>query len=106
MKKHEIQQQPVNLIYAFSAVSTDVICQYAFGKSYHNIDREDFAPEWYHALMDPSELSLTLKQFGWIFGFMRATPKWIVKRTNKLLYSLLMLQKVKVCFVCCLTFTD
>ncbi len=93
IEKYRRTQKPLNLLHAFSAVATDVICQYTFGESRHNVDKSDFAPEWYEMLMNPSEFSHTMKQFGWLFPLMEATPEWIVKKINKPVYDLIMLQK-------------
>lgn len=94
MERHQRVQQPVNLLYAFSAMSTDVIRQYSFGKSTRDVEKEDFFPQWYDSVMVTSELSMLLKQFVWILPMMAALPEWIVKKTFKPVYLLLQLQKV------------
>lgn len=94
MESHQQAQKPINLLYAFSAMSTDVIRQYSFGKSTRDVEKEDFFPEWYDTAMITSELSMFLKQFIWIFPIMAAMPEWIVKKIFNSLYLLLQLQKV------------
>lgn len=96
MERHQRAQKPVNLLYAFSAMSTDVIRQYSFGRSTRDVEKEDFFPEWYDSVMITSELSMLLKQFVWILSVMAAMPQWIVKKTAKSIYYLLELQKVRV----------
>lgn len=94
VERHQRAQKPINLLYAFSAVTTDVISQYTFGESQHDVEKDDFAPEWYGSVMKSSELSLTLKQFGWLHSLMKKVPEWVVKNTNKSLHTLLTIQKV------------
>lgn len=94
VERHRQAQKPVNLLYAFSAVSTDVIRQYSFGESTDDVEKDEFFPEWYKSVMIISELSMTLKQFGWLLPVMDMSPLWLVKRINPPLYNLLGVQKV------------
>lgn len=94
VERHYRAQKPINMLYAFSAVSTDVIRQYSFGESTNDVEKDDFIPDWYKSVMNTSELSLTLKQFAWLLPIMTAMPDWIVKRTNKSVYNLIETQKV------------
>lgn len=95
MEKHHRAHKLINLYYAFSAVSTDVICHYAFGKRYHNVDKEDFGKEWYEMMSSPAQLTPILKQYGWIFYLLVATPQWLVKKTHRVFYNMLIVQKVQ-----------
>lgn len=94
VERHQRAQKPMNMLYAFSAVTTDVISQYTFGQSQHDVEKDGFAPEWYGSVMIASELSLTLKQFGWLFPLMKNVPEWVVKNINKSVHRLLAVQRV------------
>ena len=89
MERHHRARKPINLLYAFSAMSTDVIRQYSFGRSTRDVEKEEFCPQWYDAVMITSELSMLLKQFVWMLPMMAAMPEWIAKKTFKSVYLLI-----------------
>ena len=100
MERHQRAQKPVNLLYAFSAVSTDVIRQYSFGTSTHDVEKEEFFPEWYDSVMITSELNLLLKHIAWMLPIIAAMPDWIVKKINKSIYCLLQVHNVGSTLYC------
>ncbi|KAI9795009.1 MAG: hypothetical protein M1816_000029 [Peltula sp. TS41687] len=69
---------PVELTVAYAALTLDIITEYAFAKPYGALARPDFAPEWPKMIMDLSEASHILKQFGWLGPLMRAIPPWLI----------------------------
>ncbi|KAI9828093.1 MAG: hypothetical protein M1832_003620 [Thelocarpon impressellum] len=85
--------EPVNLTLAFSALTTDVISEYSFARSYNNLSDPAFAPEYYEALLGPSELTMLIKQCGWLVPFLFNMPEWLVQRTNPSMMKLINLQK-------------
>lgn len=87
-------QQPINLKYAFSALTVDVITEYSFSKPYDALSQEDFAPSLYGMIMGPSEASHFLVQFPWLYPVLDAMPLWFVRMTNKPIADLIDLQKV------------
>lgn len=71
--------QPVNLDLAFTALTTDIITQYAFGRSDDLLKANDFNPEWLPLLREASEQSLLTKQMPWLMHTMRKIPlNWMV----------------------------
>lgn len=51
---------------AFACLTGDVVGQYAFAKPYGLLDDPDFSPYWHKLMMDVSENTHLLKQFGWL----------------------------------------
>ena len=69
----------INVIDVFTALTADIIGDYAFALPYDFIDNPDFARHWHRAIMDLSETFHMFKQFGWIEPFVRKIPHRIVK---------------------------
>ncbi|KIW89319.1 uncharacterized protein Z519_10173 [Cladophialophora bantiana CBS 173.52] len=75
-------KEPVNLRYAFAALTMDVITDYAFANCYNCLDEPDFAPVWPEAVDSVSEQSHVNKQFPWLLPVMKLVPLWLVERIN------------------------
>ena len=78
----------INLVHVFSALTADVIVQYAFAKPYGFVEREDWAAGWHGAVMDASETWHVFKQFAWMEPMVRRVPKGWVERMNPKMGSL------------------
>ncbi|KAF1999607.1 putative P450 monooxygenase [Amniculicola lignicola CBS 123094] len=80
LKEYEKSGEPVCLDDAFTALTTDIITQYAFGISYGWLQAEAFNPSWPLLLKGGSENSLLHKQIPWLTGLMRKIPlEWLMK---------------------------
>jgi hypothetical protein len=86
--------EPLNLGIAYSALTYDVITEYCFGKPYGLLAKPDFGCEWTAIFLRVGELTLLLKQFGWLSPLMKAMPLWFVALTNPLMMPMLHFQKV------------
>ena len=75
-------REPVNLGTAYTALSTDVITEYCFGKSYGFLTEPDMAAEWPSVLLGVAQISHLLKQFGWLYPLMKSMPMWLVSVAN------------------------
>ena len=51
--------EPVNLVYAYSALTQDVITEYCFSDCRNVLEMKDFSPWYYDLVHKPSELSHT-----------------------------------------------
>ena len=67
---------------AYTCLTTDIITEYSFGRSWGYIDRDDFAPEWTRMMAGGTEAALLNKQIPWFFPLMKALPMWLVVRLN------------------------
>ncbi|KAI9785213.1 MAG: hypothetical protein M1835_003379 [Candelina submexicana] len=99
LKTYQESGEPVIMEYAYSALTADVISTYSFGKSYGCV-AHGFAPDWYHMISEPSELSHSIKQFSWLLPLLQSFPLWFVKPTNPSVYNLLRINKVSVHLEC------
>ena len=86
--------EPLDLGYAYSALTTDVITEYCFAKSYGFLAKPDFGCEWPKVLMQASEMSHLMKQFGWLYPTLDAMPNWLVALSNPPLMQLINFQRV------------
>ncbi|KAK3171849.1 hypothetical protein OEA41_003933 [Lepraria neglecta] len=78
----------INVIDVFTALTADIIGEYAFALPYDFIDNPDFAPHWHRAMMDLSKTFHMFKQFGWMEPFVRKIPQGIVKKMSPQLWAL------------------
>lgn len=86
----------INMIDMYPCLTTDIICQYAFGAPYGYLDMPKFSPLWHRAVMEASEGSHFFKQFPWIESAMRQMPQTIVRRMAPKLASLFLLIDVRL----------
>lgn len=88
--------EPVETMIVYAALTTDIICEYSYSKSYGCLDD----PGWKHEWLDSMNFSVSSvhlnKHFGWLFPMMEATPEWIVQRLNPAVMILINFQKVTV----------
>lgn len=84
----------INLVDLFACLTSDIICQYAFGVPYGYLDAPEFAPYWHKAVMEASEAFHFFKQFPWIEATMRMLRPSVVKKMAPQLSSLIELGDV------------
>jgi cytochrome P450 len=83
----------VNLIDVFSALTGDVVSQYAFAKPFGLMDQPDFAQDWHQAIMDISQNGYLLEHFTWTEPLFRSLPPWLVRFLSPKTMPLLAMQK-------------
>lgn len=84
----------VNMIDAFSSLTTDVISQYAFARPFGFLQSPDFSPHWHQLMMELSESFHLFKQFGWLEPMMRSLPPSFAKKASPKLVALFDIQDV------------
>ena len=94
--------EPVNLSYAYTALTVDIITNYAFGQPYGFMQDPDFRPQFLQAMEKISLGSHLNKQFGWLRPLMMSIPLWIVERLDPGNLELINMQKVCVLSHTCL----
>ncbi|KAL8784865.1 MAG: hypothetical protein Q9195_008858 [Heterodermia aff. obscurata] len=82
----------INLIDAFSALTGDIIAQYAFAQTHGFIDSPDFSPWWHKAWMDVSENGYKFKHINWLEPTLRRMPLWAVRILNPQMVALIEMQ--------------
>ena len=94
LQQVRVADVPVNLLDVFSSFTADVISQYSFAKPYGYLDDPHFAPHWHRTMMDVSQNSHLLKQFGWLEPLMRSMPIWLAQIFTPQMMSLIYMQEV------------
>ena len=95
LKEYQNSGKPAHLGPIFSALTTDVITGYAFGKSYECLQAPDFAPQLYKAIQANTKTSVLSKQFPWMVPLSRKLPHWIVQITNPLMMEMVHFSNVR-----------
>lgn len=80
---------------AYTALTMDVITEYCFAKSYNNLLKEDFGPEWPSILEDTSQGTHLVKQCGWLLKLMRAMPTPVIARLVPNMMQIINFQTVR-----------
>ena len=81
--------EPVNLKYAYAALTMDVITEYSFADNTGSLDQEDFSPNWADVVDSVSEQSALNKQYGWLLPLMKMSPIWVVEKMNPQMMSMI-----------------
>lgn len=90
----------INMIDAFSCLTTDVISQYAFTRPFGLMQDPHFSPQWHQLMMEASETFHLFKQFGWLEPTIRSIPPSLAKKASPKLTSLFSIQDVCLhCFM-------
>ena len=76
--------KPVDIHYAFNALSVDIITEYAFNRSYDLLEQEDFGREKYFMIL---RQALPQMWVVWMWPTFRklsmAMPFWLARRMSK-----------------------
>ncbi|KAL2433865.1 Cytochrome P450 monooxygenase tpcC [Exophiala dermatitidis] len=75
-------RKPVDLPIAFAAYAYDVVVEYAFARSDHHLEAEDFEPWMHHAAIGTSSLGQIAKNMYWVFWLILHIPDWLAKRLD------------------------
>ncbi|EGE00701.1 hypothetical protein TESG_07995 [Trichophyton tonsurans CBS 112818] len=73
---------PVPLTTAFSCMTTDVVTEYAFAKSYNFLDSPTFEPNIHDAISAGSLIAVWQKQFPWILPTINALPQCLLRHVS------------------------
>jgi cytochrome P450 len=74
--------EPVVLNMAFSCLTTDIVTEYAFAKSYDFLNSPTFEPNFHRAIVAGSDMGPWIKQFPWLMTLMNKLPKSVVMKIN------------------------
>lgn len=85
---------PTDLIDLYTALTSDIISQYAFGRSFNHLDRPGSTKEWHQMWMNVSENGHLIKQYPSILPLMESMPMWMVKLTKPAMLGFFEMQKV------------
>ncbi|KIW25414.1 hypothetical protein, variant [Cladophialophora immunda] len=80
--RKEDARKPLNLEVAFAAYAYDVITEYAFARSEHHLEAEDFDPWMLKAASSTSSLGQIAKQMYWLFWLVLNIPDWMAQKLD------------------------
>ena len=75
-------RQPLGLEPACSALSMDVIGEYALGKSFNFLDQEDFNEQYYDVLRNVGPMWHMSKPFPWLPSMLQSLPTWLIRKID------------------------
>ncbi|KAK5126470.1 hypothetical protein LTR85_010706 [Meristemomyces frigidus] len=61
------------------ALTTDIISEYSFAKSYGFLDKPGFSPEWTKVMRGAAEASMLFRYVPFLIELMKASPPWLVR---------------------------
>lgn len=92
--KLESTGEPVNLNIIFSAFTSDIIIEYAFGESQHYLDKEDFNQNFFGMMDSIHHIGAAAKQFGWLLPVVLSIPEAITTIVDKGMAAFAKMQNV------------
>ncbi|KAK2616577.1 hypothetical protein QQS21_000400 [Conoideocrella luteorostrata] len=82
LRLHAGTGEPVSMNMAFSCMTTDIVTEYAFSKSYNFLDSPTFEPNFHRAIVAGSDMGPWIKQFPFLITLMNSLPESVVMRLN------------------------
>ena len=82
LRVFQYTKEPVNLRFAFAALTLDVITGYCFANSHDCLKPHDFAPQWIKVVDASSQQCHINKQFGWLLPLLKKLPVRLVAKLN------------------------
>ena len=92
--------EAIDLNLAFKCLATDVITEYALGKSYDLLHTPDFSVKWFEAQRDTGRFTLFAKHFPWLIPLLRRLPVSFVASLHTEMGQALTKAKVALLQVC------
>ncbi|KAH8594643.1 cytochrome P450 monooxygenase [Bisporella sp. PMI_857] len=83
MRALENSKKPTNLALMYSALTSDIIAEYAYGKSHDNLNKKDYNKDFFEMMDGVHHTVAISKQFGFLMPMMLAIPPWITRNINK-----------------------
>lgn len=82
LRAHAGSGEPVIMNMAFSCMTTDIVTEYAFSKSYNFLDSPTFEPNFHRAIVAGSDMGPWIKQFPFLITLMNRLPESMVMKLN------------------------
>jgi cytochrome P450 len=72
----------IRLDVAYTALTMDIIAQYAYGQSYNHLAEDDFKAYWKETVIGASANGAFLRQFPWALPILKAIPFSLLQKMN------------------------
>lgn len=82
LRSHAGSGKPVIMNMAFSCMTTDIVTEYAFSKSYNFLDSPTFEPNFHRAIVAGSDMGPWIKQFPFLISLMNSLPESMIMKLN------------------------
>ena len=94
---HQLREsgEPVVVDYCYGALTTDIITEYAWARSYNCLEQPDFAPYWLDIVHEVSYSVHVARLWTWVPGLIKSIPHPIVKILVPGMAPMLEFQKVQ-----------
>lgn len=79
----------VDLVMAFSCMTTDIVTQYAFAESSNFLDSTTFAPNFHEAILAGTRMGVWARHFPILFPILRSIPMYA--SDSKLIFGYLLI---------------
>ena len=86
--------EPVDIEVLTLALTTDIITQYAFAKSYGYLDRPGYAPEWAEVLRGAAQSSMLFRYLPFMIRLLMSSPEWLINLIDPKLMQLFTIKSV------------
>ena len=86
--------QVLPLSRALTALTTDIITEYAFARSYDHLDSPDFRDTFHEALVAIYTVGHFALHFSWVFPVLDVMPEWVVKKMQPEILPVVGMRKV------------
>ena len=87
--------QVLPLSRALTALTTDIITEYAFARSYDHLDSPDFRDTFHEALVAIYTVGHFALHFSWVFPVLDVMPEWVVKKMQPEILPVVGMRKVR-----------
>jgi len=84
LQKFQSEKKPVTISLALTCLTSDVVCEYAFGTGDNQVElSRDFHFDIHDALVNVSEVGHLLKQVPWLISTMQNVPLAVSDRGDR-----------------------
>ncbi|EGX94785.1 cytochrome P450, putative [Cordyceps militaris CM01] len=75
-------EKPAPMTMAFSCMTTDIVTEYAFAKSYGFLNSPTFEPNFHGAIIAGTDMGAWMKQFPWLMTLLNSLPQSVLAKMN------------------------
>jgi cytochrome P450 len=87
------RDEPIPMAFAFRCLSTDIICEYLFGKQLNLVESDDWGRYFYSSWRSLWEMSPLIRQFPFMLDLFKMVPKSILAKVQPKAYKVLDMER-------------
>ncbi|KAJ9300365.1 hypothetical protein DTO271G3_2482 [Paecilomyces variotii] len=93
-RKARDSKEIIPLEYALAAFTNDIVIKYAYGQSENRLEKDNWGPEFFHAVVEAGNAGHLMKQMIFIFDFVRSLPAWVQEKISPSMQLIIQMQKM------------